>query len=84
MFGYPLVCYSPLEKERAKGEFWQHLYRSTMNNVRGKHNNIISELLNHYDEFQLKQENLLKNLTNGTYLKNMKGTGETKVRNLLN
>jgi len=37
MFGYPLVCYSPIgAHERAKGEFWSIMYKSTMNTRCGK------------------------------------------------
>ena len=56
MFGYPLVCYSPLATDRTdnKAEFWQKMYRSTMNSVPGKSTSHISEILTVYDEFKMK------------------------------
>ena len=49
-----------------------------MNAVPGKSNSHISEILNVYDEFKMKQSNLLRSLTKGSYLKKKKG-GKEKV-----
>lgn len=56
VFGYPLVCYSPVgQPARAKGEFWQIMYATTMQNQLGTPN-VIGELLDSHDSFKLKHE----------------------------
>ena len=54
IFGYPLVCYSPIGKQtREKGEFWGHLYRSAMKSNKMEGIGLIGELLDRADEFVL-------------------------------
>ena len=51
-FGYPLVCYSPNgDTELNKGDFWGIMYKSTMMKREKGKQNIIGELLDHYDDF---------------------------------
>ena len=56
IFGYPLVCYSPIGKpKRERGEFWGHLFRSTMKSNK-QAISLIGELLDSAEEFGLKEK----------------------------
>jgi len=58
IFGYPLVCYSPIGKpKRERGEFWGHLFRSTMKSNK-QAISLIGELLDSAEEFDLKEKEL--------------------------
>ena len=68
VFGYPLVCYSPVgQPARAKGEFWQIMYATTMQNQLGTPN-VIGELLDSHDNFKLKHEQLMRDFSRGRYM----------------
>lgn len=64
VFGYPLVCYSPLGKYEQKQTHWQIMFKTAMKARKG-YPNEIGELLGGYDEFTEKQLEILKNFTRG-------------------
>lgn len=63
IFGYPLVCYSP--QDGKKSDFWQVMYSSAMKKVQKGQENEIGQLLTSYDEFNIRQEQLMQEFQKG-------------------
>ena len=77
VFGYPLVCYSPIGRpNRETGEFWGHLYRQTM--ASGTIN-MIGELLQKNEEFDMKEKDLYRNFARGRIMKPESSSLDKKV-----
>lgn len=83
IFGYPLVCYSPIGKpKRERGEFWGHLFRSTMKSNK-QAISLIGELLDKAEEFDLKDKELYGQFARGhvqrrfLYRRNLDGSNSS-------
>lgn len=66
IFGYPLVCYSPIgRKDHERDAFWGQLFRCTMKPRKEGTINLIGELLEKNEEFVKMEEELNRDFAKG-------------------
>jgi|TARA_B110000285_G_C15050698_1_gene576818 hypothetical protein len=64
IFGYPLVCYSP-DNKNEKSDFWTVMFKSAMKKVKKGEENEIGQLLGAYDSFCEKNDKLEEKFAKG-------------------